>query len=126
MKLRLLALLVLLFSAPAMEGQQVDGPWSAVLDLAGGPLRFSLYMRVDSAPNICNGDQCSRASRLVVRGDSVFIEIADFAATISARIQGDSLIGNYRNVGNRGPRVIPFRARRWNWRAETPPRWLTG
>lgn len=126
MRFRLLALLALLFSAPAMEGQQVDGPWSAVLDLAGGPLRFSLYMRVGSIPRICNGDGCTRASRLVVRGDSVLIEIADYAATISAQIRGDSLIGNYRNVGNRGPRVIPFRAGRGHWLAEASPRWLFG
>jgi thiol-disulfide isomerase/thioredoxin len=126
MRVRLLALLLLLGSAHALEGQQVDGPWSAALDLAGGPLRFSLYMRAGSLPKICNGDQCSRASRMVVRGDSVLIEIADYAATINARIRGDSLVGTYRNIGNRGPRVIPFRATRGNWRAEASPRWLTG
>ncbi|HEV8122734.1 MAG TPA: TlpA disulfide reductase family protein [Gemmatimonadales bacterium] len=126
MRVRLLALLLSLGPAHALEGQQVDGPWSAALDLAGGPLRFSLYMRAGSLPNICNGDQCSRASRMVVRGDSVLIEIADYAATINARIRGDSLVGTYRNVGNRGPRVIPFRATRGNWRAEASPRWLTG
>lgn len=123
---RLLALLVSLCSASAMQGQQIHGPWSAVLDLAGGPLRFSMYIRAGAAPNICNGDGCSRASGLEIRGDSVLIEIADYAATISARIRGDSLVGTYRNVGNRGPRVIPFRATRGNWRAEASPRWLTG
>jgi thiol-disulfide isomerase/thioredoxin len=41
--------------------------------------------------------------------------MADYAAAITARLQGDSLTGAYRNVGNRGPRVIPFRAARGRW-----------
>ena len=49
-------------------------------------------------------------------------DIADYAATITAARRGDSLIGVYRNVGNRGPRSIPFRASRGTWpRSSAPP-----
>jgi thiol-disulfide isomerase/thioredoxin len=58
-------------------------------------------------------------------GDSVLLEIADYAATITAAMHGDSLVGSYRNVGNRGPRVIPFRAMRGRWEtAAAPALWL--
>jgi thiol-disulfide isomerase/thioredoxin len=54
-----------------------------------------------------------------VSGDSVVLQIADYAATIAATLAGDSLVGSYRNVGNRGPRTIPFHAARGRW-PETP------
>jgi thiol-disulfide isomerase/thioredoxin len=50
----------------------------------------------------------------------------DYAATITALAGGDSLVGFYRNVGNRGPRVIPFRAERGRWKAEPAPASLAG
>ncbi|MEP7324425.1 MAG: hypothetical protein ABI836_00630, partial [Gemmatimonadota bacterium] len=124
MKAPLLALLSLMIPAP-VAAQQVDGPWRGVLDIDGGPLRFSLYIRGHSG-NLCNGDACNRVTRVNARGDSVLIEIADYAATITAHRQGDSLIGSYRNVGNRGPRVIPFRAERGEWLVEPAPKWIEG
>ena len=45
----------------------------------------------------------------------VLKRIADYAATITVRSAGDSLVGMYRNIGNRGPRAIPFRASRGRW-----------
>ena len=53
--------------------------------------------------------------------DSVALEIADYAATVEAVVRGDSLIGAYRNVGNRGPRVIPFRAARGRGQSSRRP-----
>jgi hypothetical protein len=92
--------------------------WRAVLDLAGGSLRFSVEISGRSgawSAKLCNGDRCEPISRVRVFGDSLSLEIADYAATIDAVIKGDSLAGAYRNVGNRGPRIIPFRAARGSW-----------
>jgi thiol-disulfide isomerase/thioredoxin len=58
--------------------------------------------------------------------DSIVIRIPDYAASITARPQGDSLHGFYRNVGNRGPRTIPFRAARGTWPIELAPPALLG
>lgn len=106
-----LALLALLSPDPA-------GVWRGVLDLAGGPLRFSL--EIDRAAEgfsgrLCNGAACEPVSGVFLNGDSLTVEIADYAATVTAIMRGDSLIGSYRNVGNRGPRIIPFRAARAEW-----------
>jgi thiol-disulfide isomerase/thioredoxin len=115
--------------APPLTAQTPAGGWKAALDLAGGPLRFALVL---AAPNgtwggrLCNGDRCTPFSGVRVRGDSVTLELADFAAAIHARVAGDSLLGQYRNVGSRGPRAIPFRAARGNWLAERGPAALLG
>ena len=104
------------------------GEWRAALDLAGGELRFGL--EVDGAGRelrgeLCNGRRCQPLSAVRTEGDSVVLEIADYAATIRAVLRGDSLVGAYRNVGNRGPRVIPFRASRGRWDTPAAPaRWL--
>ena len=105
--------------SPLTHGPGPAGPWRAVLDLAGGPLRFRLVIdgpRGGWRGRLCNGDRCDAVSTVRVAGDSVVLDIADYAATISAVVQGDSLVGAYSNVGNRGPRVIPFRAARGEWR----------
>ena len=104
------------------------GEWKAVLDLAGGELEFAL--RVTGAAEklegtLCNGRVCQPLSAVRQRGDSLVLEMADYAATIEAEVRGDSLAGAYRNVGNRGPRTIPFRAARGRWPAKAAPaRWL--
>lgn len=96
----------------------LGGPWRAALDLAGGELQFGL--EIDRAGSgwrgrLCNGHLCQSLSDIRETGDSIVFEIADYAATITAALRGDSLLGSYRNVGNRGPRVIPFRAARGRW-----------
>jgi len=53
-----------------------------------------------------------------MEGDTLTFEMADYAASIRAVQRGDSLIGAYSNVGNRGPRTIPFRAARGRWPVE--------
>jgi thiol-disulfide isomerase/thioredoxin len=104
------------------------GSWRAALDLAGGELRFDLRLERRGAGlsgELCNGDKCLPFSAVTLRGDSLVLEMADYAAAISARLAGDSLTGAYRNVGNRGPRVIPFRASRGSWpRRQAPERFL--
>jgi thiol-disulfide isomerase/thioredoxin len=100
-----------------------------VLDIAGGPLRFSLT--VQQAGNtwrgkLCNGTLCQELSAVRVTGDSVVFDIAAYAATIGAVVRGDSLVGEYHNVGRRGPRTIPFRAARGRWRVEPAPAQLIG
>jgi thiol-disulfide isomerase/thioredoxin len=96
--------------------------WRAVLDIAGGPLRFSLSFDADDNDGwVCSGRSCQTFSSVTQVGDSLLLEIGDYAATIAALPRGDSLVGVYRNVGNRGPRVIPFRASRGRWPAETEP-----
>ncbi len=129
--------LILLGLALAMAGRlpssqapaSLRGEWRAVLDLAGGPLPFELRIS-DSAgrtmARICNGPSCPDQAGVAVRGDSVVLDIADYAATITAGARGDSLIGMYRNVGNRGPRAIPFRASRGRWPRRTAPAALLG
>ncbi|HEY8256108.1 MAG TPA: TlpA disulfide reductase family protein [Gemmatimonadales bacterium] len=105
------------------------GPWRGVLDLAGGSLRFGL--EVEGGPGgwrgrLCNGSLCQPLSGVRVVQDSVMFEIADYAATIAARIEGDSLEGSFRNVGNRGPRTIPFHAARGRWPVQAGGRSLVG
>ncbi len=119
---------LLAFGGGATPGSPA-GSWKAALDLAGGPLRFAVTI-VDSAGSLsgtlCNGAHCQPFSAVRVAGDSVELEIADYAASITARLQGDSLTGAYRNVGNRGPRVIPFRAARGAWPIQRPEPRLVG
>jgi thiol-disulfide isomerase/thioredoxin len=74
---------------------------------------------------LCNGSACG-AVEVRHEPDSVRIEIPDFDARIVAAPRGDSLVGAYRNVGNRGPRTIPFRAARGRWPAEPPGAPLAG
>ncbi len=105
------------------------GRWRAALDLAGGELRFGVRLERRGsalAGELCNGDKCQPFSAVTLRGDSLVLEIADYAATISAQLAGDSLTGAYRNVGNRGPRVIPFRASRGSWPQRTAPERFIG
>jgi thiol-disulfide isomerase/thioredoxin len=75
---------------------------------------------------LCNGPLCQPLSAVRVTSDSVVFEIAAYAATIAAVTRGDSLTGEYHNVGRRGPRTIPFRAQRGTWPAEHAPQWLAG
>lgn len=126
-----LAMLALLVAGAGDGPAKLQGPiaeWRAVLDLAGGPLAFTVRIRDrDDGPaaELCNGRRCEPFSAVRSSGDSLVLEIADYAATISAARRGDSLVGAYRNVGNRGPRVIPFRAARGRWEtAAAPARWL--
>lgn len=105
------------------------GPWRGVLDLEGGRLGFGLDIegsRGSWRGRLCNGRRCEPLSRVTLRGDSLTLEMADYAATITARLAGDSLTGAYRNVGNRGPRVIPFRAARGRWPSTPAPAALVG
>ncbi|MGH7702098.1 MAG: peroxiredoxin family protein [Gemmatimonadales bacterium] len=106
----------LLFSP--LPAQSPGGSWRAALDLAGGSLRFSLELRAAGkgwAGRICNGSQCNPFSTVRLEADTLVLEMADYAASIHAALKGDSLVGNYRNVGSRGPRNIPFRADRGRW-----------
>ena len=105
------------------------GDWRAVLDLAGGELRFGI--RIEGGRDrwngdLCNGTRCLPFSAIRLEGDSLRLEMADYAATITARLTGDSLVGAYRNVGNRGPRTIPFRAARGRWPVTPAPATLAG
>lgn len=108
----------------------IDGSWRAVLDLAGGGLRFRMEFRTEAGSTggwVCNADRCDPFSEVTpLSPDSVLLGMADYAAAIRAEIDGDSLVGFYRNVGNRGPRTIPFRASRGTWPVEPPDRALTG
>jgi thiol-disulfide isomerase/thioredoxin len=117
-------------SLATWEGSpSLAGPWRAVLDLAGGALPFTLDLtdkRGRWTGSLCNGRVCQPLSAVSVRGDSVLLEIADYDAAIQARLTGDSLAGVYRNVGNRGPRVIAFRATRGRWPVTHAPAWLAG
>ncbi len=112
------AILMLLLTG--CGGAEAGNNWRAVVDVAGGPLRFSLEFDLeDGTGRMCSGASCQALSGASLVGDSVVLDIGDFAATIVAKPHNDSLIGEYRNVGNRGPRVIPFRAQRGSWPAET-------
>lgn len=104
-------------------------PWTAVLDLAGGPLPFMLHLeggRTAYTGRVCNGPSCQELSAARWEGDTLRLEIGDFDATIAAVLRNDSLIGTYHNVGNRGPRTIPFRAARGDYPASPGPEALLG
>jgi thiol-disulfide isomerase/thioredoxin len=105
------------------------GSWRAVLDLAGGPLPFAV--RVERAGGgwqgrLCNGAECQLFSKVTMEGDSLVLEIADYAASMTAAVRGDSLVGYYHNVGSNGPRTIPFRAARGRWPITRAPQSLVG
>jgi thiol-disulfide isomerase/thioredoxin len=127
MILAALALVVQQAAAPAPVGE-----WRAALDLAGGALRFRIAIEDgggETLGRLCNADACDRFSSVTLfvgREDSLFLELADYAATIRGRLTRDSLVGFYRNVGSRGPRTIPFRAARGTWPAEPPAAALVG
>jgi thiol-disulfide isomerase/thioredoxin len=124
---RLLLAACIAWNAPLLaQGHRVEGNYRAVLDIAGGPLRFGLTLRSDSPSALSNGTKSDVLPPFRLVGDSIVIDIPDYAATITARPKGDSLIGFYRNVGNRGPREIPFRAERGRWKVEHAPASLIG
>jgi thiol-disulfide isomerase/thioredoxin len=105
------------------------GPWKAVLNLAGGALPFAL--QIDTRGRVwqgqlCNGRTCQSFSAVRIEGDSVILEIADYAAALKASVRSDSLLGYYYNVGSKGPRTIPFRAARGRWPVSRAPRRLLG
>jgi thiol-disulfide isomerase/thioredoxin len=105
------------------------GPWTAVLDLSGGALPFRVEIEA-KGPNwsgrLCNGDACQSFSAVRLEGDSVVLEIADYAAVLKAVVRSDSLVGYYHNVGSRGPRTLPFRAARGRPAVSTAPPRLLG
>jgi len=119
-----LAMLALSAASPEPAGQ-----WRGVLDLAGGELRFGLSLRRTGAGwrgELCNGSRCEPLSAVRFEGDSLGLEMADYDAVIAAELRGDSLTGEYRNVGIRGPRVIGFRAARGRWPLSRAPAALLG
>ncbi|HWA15739.1 MAG TPA: TlpA disulfide reductase family protein [Gemmatimonadales bacterium] len=101
------------------------GSYRAVLDLAGGELRFGVRFTATGG-ELCNGARCQPFSAVRLEGDSVVLEIADYGARIVAAVKGDSLAGRYSNVGRRGPRTIPFRAARGRWEETQAPKALLG
>ena len=123
------ALTVLGFLLAASQQPAVEGRWRGALDLAAAVLPFELHVARDAGAlvaTLCNGPSCDTRAAVSQRGDSLVLDIADYGATITAVRRGDSLIGMYRNVGNRGPRAIPFRASRGNWPARPAPAALLG
>jgi len=122
-------MLASLLTLAALAGPGPEGAWRAVLDLAGGPLRFSVSLTRDGVTlggRLCNASSCERFTAVELRGDSLVLDLGDYAASIVARFHGDSLTGSYRNVGRRGPRTIPFRAARGDWPVEPGPDRLLG
>lgn len=120
------ALLLLLLPATSPSPA---GSWRAALDLAGATLPFGVRIEPSGGGwegELCNGRRCNPFSSVRVVGDSVILELADYAATIRARLTSDSLLGAYHNVGNRGPRTIPFRAGRGRWPMTPGPQRLLG
>jgi thiol-disulfide isomerase/thioredoxin len=102
-----------------------SGEFRAVLDLTGGPLKFSVQLSARGG-RLCNGARCQPFSAMHMEGDSLVLEMADYGARIVAAVKGDSLAGRYSNVGRRGPRTIPFRASRGAWETSRAPKALTG
>jgi thiol-disulfide isomerase/thioredoxin len=118
------ALLLALVHSPSPAGA-----WRGALDLAGGELRFGLTLSGRTGQwrgELCNATACQPFSAVRQVGDSLILELADFAAAIYTVQRGDSLVGEYRNVGRRGPRTIPFRAARGAWPAVRGPAALLG
>jgi thiol-disulfide isomerase/thioredoxin len=122
------ALLVGLAFLPAGPHDPV-GAWRAALDLASGELRFSLVIEGPISHltgRLCNGGSCQALSAVRVEGDSLVLELGEYAASLAAVQRGDSLVGRYHNVGRKGPRTIPFRASRGRWAVSAGPPGLLG
>ncbi len=123
-----LLLLAALAATPSGDSA-LAGPWRAALEIEGGTLPFSMIVDTSGdrlSGRLCNAGSCESFSGIVPLGDSVTFEMADFAAVIRATWSGDSLVGTYSNVGNRGPRVIPFHAARGSWPEAGAPGALAG
>lgn len=121
--------LLALLAAASRQAPSLEGRWRGALDLAGGTLPFEVRFERERGQlfaMICNGPSCDTRAAVSVRSDSVVLDIADFAATVTLARRADSLVGMYRNVGNRGPRAIPFRASRGSWPRSTAPSALLG
>ena len=115
--------------APDSLESSLAGEWRAQVDVAGGPLQFRMELRDEGglSGDLCNAGECDAFSSVErLPGDSLLLEIGDYAAVIRAQVQPDSLVGFYRNVGNQGPRTIPFRASRGAWPVEPPSEALSG
>jgi thiol-disulfide isomerase/thioredoxin len=120
---------IAILAALAVATPSPAGAWRAVLDVAGGPLRFAVTIEHSGGAwrgRLCNAAVCEPFSAVRIGGDTVALELADYNASITATLAGDSLTGAYQNVGSRGPRTIPFRAARGAWPAEPVPAWLRG
>ena len=114
----LLLLSAIVLAAALPQRPSLDGRWRGVLDLSGGMLPFELAVAPEGGrliAKICNGPLCSDQATVTQSGSTVLLDIADYAATITAERRGDSLVGTYQNVGRNGPRTIPFRASRGSW-----------
>ena len=94
--------------------------YRAELDLAGGPLQFTLHLegpggshalRTSHVARLCTGPDCTTAT-WTRDGDSLRIHIPDYDALMVAAERNDSLDGYYHNIGRLGPRTIPFRAQK--------------
>ncbi len=129
-RLLMLSVLILPLAAcgpPPPEG--LSGDWRAQLDLAGGPLHFHIELTEGEtlSGQLCNATKCDPFSGVArLPGDSLLLEMGDYAAAIRVNVRGDSLVGFYRNVGNRGPRTIPFTASRGTWPGAAPSESLVG
>ena len=116
-------------SVALTAGPSPAGSWNAILDLAGGQLPFVLtieHQRRGWKGELCNGSSCQPFSAVRLEGDSLLLEIADYAAMLKAALRPDSLVGYYHNVGSNGPRTIPFRAARGRPALSTGSRRLLG
>lgn len=107
----------------------IAGTWRAALDLAGGSLPFTLVVERTGeglGGRVCSGPSCTALSGVTARDGEHVLEMDEYAATITVTRRGDSLLGTYRNVGNRGPRAIPMRAARGAWPVSQGPAALLG
>ena len=114
--LGVLGVLVLIASGPhQLSAQRARAQrYAATLDLAGGPLDFTLITEARGPKpeaRICTGPDCD-AGTWTRDGDSLRIYLPDYDAVMVAAVRGDSLDGYYHNVGRLGPRTVPFRALR--------------
>ncbi len=109
-----IAVLVIGLGPQVAAAQHAGVRYAAALDLAGGPLPFTLIVEARGprpAAWVCTGPDCTNAT-WTRDGDSLRIHIPDFDAEMVAAVRGDSLDGYYHNVGRLGPRTIPFHAQK--------------
>jgi len=124
-----IAALLLQGTVALTAGPSPAGSWKAVLDLAGGQLPFVVTVSREGrgwTGELCNGTRCQPFSAVHMEGDSLLLELADYAAILKAGVKADSLVGYYHNVGSNGPRTIPFRAARGRPRSTLGSKRLLG
>ena len=90
------------------------GDWRIVYDLGDDVLPFqsSIMLSEDDDPVFyaINGDERIRAETLVIKGDSIRVQLPIFNTELIGCLKGDAIVGNFNDYSRKGIYAIPFKA----------------